>query len=148
MPAVKAKGDNLRVHFKHCREVAAAIRGLTLVRAKAFLGNVLEHKEAVPFRRFIGGCSQHSQGKPHKAPGNSVRWPEKATRHFIDLLENAESNAEVRGCRGWAVGGWVLSWEASRPQGALTGQGPARWLQGLTRPPYVMQAGMCIAAQR
>lgn len=95
--AVKAKGDNLRVHFKQCREVAAAIRGMTLTRAKAFLGAVLEHKEAVPFRRFIGGCSQHAQGKAMKAPGNSVRWPEKATRHFIDLLENAESNAEVRG---------------------------------------------------
>ena len=93
--AVKAKGDNLRVHFKHCREVAAAIRGLSLDKAKTLLADVLEHKQAIAFRRFNSGCSQHAQGKPMHAPGNSVRWPEKATRHFIDLLENAEANAEV-----------------------------------------------------
>jgi len=94
--SVKAKGDNLRVHFKQCREVAAAIRGMSLEKAKAYLADVLEHKRAIAFRRYISGCSQHAQGKPMKSPGNSVRWPEKATRHFIDLLENAEANAEVK----------------------------------------------------
>ncbi len=93
----KAKGDNLRVHFKQCREVAAVIRGMSLEKAKSFLAGVLEHKRAVPFRRFSGGCSRHAQGKELKAPGNCVRWPEKATKFFIDLLENAEANAEVCG---------------------------------------------------
>ncbi len=101
------------MHFKHCREVASAIRGLSLEEAKSYLGAVLEHKRAIPFRRFNSGCSQHAQGKPMKAPGNSVRWPEKATRHFIDLLENAEANAEVRTpsrvcvCIRLLPGGWI-----------------------------------------
>lgn len=30
------------------------------------------------------------------APGSKGRWPEKATRVFINLLENAEANAEHR----------------------------------------------------
>ena len=38
----KAKGVNLRVHFKNVVEVAAAVRGMTLQRAKTYLGNVLE----------------------------------------------------------------------------------------------------------
>lgn len=92
----KARGDNLRVHFKHCREIAHTIRGWKATKAKSFLENVLAHKEAVPFRRYTGGTSRHAQGKVLKAPGNCVRWPEKASRLFLDLLRNATANAEIK----------------------------------------------------
>ncbi|KAI9124916.1 hypothetical protein K1719_004243 [Acacia pycnantha] len=50
------------------RETGFAIRKLPLVTAKRYLEDVLAHKQAIPFQRFCGG---------------------------VDLLKNAESNAEV-----------------------------------------------------
>ncbi len=39
-------------------------------------------------------------GNKHKhtfvSPGSKCRWPQKATRIVLDLVKNAESNAEVR----------------------------------------------------
>ena len=42
--AAKACGSDLRVHFKNTFEVAAAIRGMNLHKAVAYLNDVLEHK--------------------------------------------------------------------------------------------------------
>uniref|UniRef100_A0A6V7QTC3 Nucleotide-diphospho-sugar transferase domain-containing protein n=1 Tax=Ananas comosus var. bracteatus TaxID=296719 RepID=A0A6V7QTC3_ANACO len=66
--SAKAMGQDLRVHFKNTRETAHAIRKLPLAKAKRYLEDVVAHKQAIPFRRFI-----------------------------LDLLKNAESNAEVKG---------------------------------------------------
>lgn len=175
--ASQARGENLRVHFKQCREIAHTIRGWTATKAKAFLEDVINHKQAVPFRRYTGGTSRHAQvrpsalhcfflsplpsshfphpvacdfthmyfaglvhsrcrppctqqppqyiasandiphpprvprlcvyiplslpslqGKALKAPGNCVRWPEKAAKIYLDILRNAVANAEVRAC--------------------------------------------------
>ena len=57
----KARGDNLRVHFKLTHEAAVALKGMTLVRAKKYLNNVLNHKEIIPFRRYRYGVSRHAQ---------------------------------------------------------------------------------------
>merc|ERR1712025_115877 len=92
--ACKARVSNKRVHFKHCREIGAAIQGMGLSAAISYLENVLAKKEAVPFRVFTGGCGRHAQGKQRNAPGNKCRWPQKASRAFLDLLRNAEANAE------------------------------------------------------
>ena len=50
--AAKSKGSNVKVHFKNSVEVVHAIRGMSIARAKSYLENVLEHKEAIPFQRF------------------------------------------------------------------------------------------------
>jgi large subunit ribosomal protein L17e len=84
------------VHFKQCREVAQNIRHMKLDKAKKFLEDVLQYKQAVVFTRFIGGIGRHAQGKLRKAPGDKTGWPQKATRIILDLLKNAEANAEVR----------------------------------------------------
>ena len=42
--AVKAKTKDCRVHFKNTREAAKAIKNMPLLRAKAYLANVLDHK--------------------------------------------------------------------------------------------------------
>jgi large subunit ribosomal protein L17e len=57
----KARGSALRVHYKNAVEVANAVRGMELTRAKAYLNNVLQHKEAVPFTHFKGGRGRHAQ---------------------------------------------------------------------------------------
>lgn len=90
-----AKGDYLRVHFKNTRETAMAIKGMSLKKAQAFLGDVLEHKQAVAFRRFNGGVGRCAQAKVHGV--TQGRWPVKSAQHVLALLKNAESNAEAKG---------------------------------------------------
>ncbi|KAG5093302.1 hypothetical protein JHK84_048890 [Glycine max] len=92
----KARGADLRVHFKNTRETAFAIRKLPLVKAKRYLEDVLAHKQAIPFRRFCGGVGRTAQAKNRHSNGQG-RWPVKSAKFILDLLKNAESNAEVKG---------------------------------------------------
>lgn len=98
--SAKARGQNLRVHFKHCREILHTIKGYSLEKALLFLRDVLEMKQAVPFTKFTGGCGRHAQGKLLKAAGDKCKWPQKATKIILGLLENAKSNAEMKGLDG------------------------------------------------
>jgi large subunit ribosomal protein L17e len=93
--SAKASGAYLRVHFKNTREVAASIAGKKLEKAVAFLQDVTEHKQAVPFRRFAGGIGRTAQGKAHGV--SRARWPVKSVEFVLGLLKNAEANAEVKG---------------------------------------------------
>ena len=58
---VKARAVDVRTRFKNMREVCAAVKGMTLIRAKKYLNNVLNKKEIVPFRRFTGKCGRKAQ---------------------------------------------------------------------------------------
>lgn len=94
--AAKAKASNVRVHFKNAVEVAAAIKGKSLERAQAYLQNVLQHKEAIPFTHFKGGRGRHAQAKNLKTPGSTVGWPKHAVKAVLDLLTNAKANADSK----------------------------------------------------
>ena len=96
-PVAKAKGAHLKAHFKNCVEVAAAIRGMTLERAKGYLGHVLEKTEVIPFRKSVGARGRHAQAKNLNVPGSVSGWPVGSVRYVLDLLKNAESNAESKG---------------------------------------------------
>merc|ERR1712038_1781971 len=91
----KARGSNLRVHFKNTRETAQAIKKMPLSRASRYLKNVIAQKEIIPFRRFMGGVGRHAQAKVHGT--SQGRWPKKSVEFLLDLLKNAESNAEYKG---------------------------------------------------
>ncbi|KAI0087908.1 hypothetical protein BDY19DRAFT_994789 [Irpex rosettiformis] len=90
----RARGEYLRTHFKNMREVAAALTGLKLTKAYTYLGDVSEHKQIIPFRRFAGGVGRASQAKQFKA--TQGRWPEKSVKFITRLLKNAESNADAK----------------------------------------------------
>ncbi|KAI5986131.1 ribosomal protein L22/L17 [Pisolithus albus] len=90
----RARGEYLRTHFKNMREVAAVLSGMKLTKAYAYLGNVLEHKQAIPFRRFSGGVGRTAQAKQFKA--TQGRWPEKSVKFITRLLKNAEANADAK----------------------------------------------------
>merc|ERR1712073_228048 len=91
----KARGSNLRVHFKNTRETAQAIKKMPLHRASRYLKNVIAQKEIIPFRRFMGGVGRHAQAKVHGT--SQGRWPVKSAEFLLHLLKNAESNAEYKG---------------------------------------------------
>jgi len=86
---------DFRVHFKNTREAAASIKGLSLRKAQKFLGDVIIQKQTVPFRRFTGGVGRNAQAKAHNA--TQGRWPKKSAEFLLNLLKNAESNAELKG---------------------------------------------------
>lgn len=54
----------------------------------------MAHKQAIPFRRFCGGVGRTAQAKNRHSNGQG-RWPVKSAKFILDLLKNAESNAEV-----------------------------------------------------
>jgi large subunit ribosomal protein L17e len=93
----KARGSQLRVHFKHCREIAHYTKGMHVNKALKILDDVLAFKAVIPFVKFTGGIGRKAMAKQCKAPGSKGRWPVKATAVYKDLLKNAASNAETKG---------------------------------------------------
>eukprot|EP00542_Grammatophora_oceanica_P022947 CAMPEP_0194033610 /NCGR_PEP_ID=MMETSP0009_2-20130614/6233_1 /TAXON_ID=210454 /ORGANISM="Grammatophora oceanica, Strain CCMP 410" /LENGTH=183 /DNA_ID=CAMNT_0038674325 /DNA_START=357 /DNA_END=908 /DNA_ORIENTATION=+ len=96
----KARGSHLRVHFKHCREIAFHTSGMKASAALRFLDDVLAFKSVVPFVCFTGGIGRKAQAKQFKVPGSKGRWPVKATKVYKDLLTNAIANANTKGLDG------------------------------------------------
>jgi large subunit ribosomal protein L17e len=93
----KARGSHLRVHYKHCREIAHFTKGMPVVKAMKYLDRVLKFEAVVPFVRHTGGIGRKAQAKMNKTPGSKGRWPVKATAVYKDLLRNAVANAETKG---------------------------------------------------
>merc|ERR1711893_239305 len=93
--SAKAMGSHLRVHFKNTRETAQAIKRMHLRRAVKYLKNVRDMKECVPFRRYNGGVGRCTQAKAFGS--TQGRWPKKSAEFLLQLLKNAESNAEYKG---------------------------------------------------
>jgi large subunit ribosomal protein L17e len=100
---LQAKGSDLRVHFKNTRETAFAIRRKSLNEAKKYLEDVIAHKRCIPFRRYQGAVGRTNQAKNEGNPGGQGRWPVKSAEFILNLLKNAESNAEVHGVKSIAI---------------------------------------------
>merc|ERR1711966_270893 len=92
----KAKGSDLRVHFKNTRETAMAIKNMNLEKAKKYLEDVIDKKRAIPFRRFCGGVGRTAQAAPAGSTNGQARWPKKSCEFLLGLLRNAEANAEMK----------------------------------------------------
>jgi len=90
---VKAAGRELRVSHKAAREVCTAIKDMTLYQAKEYLNKVILKKQPVPFRRYKKKLGhRHGVEKAFAA-----RYPVKAARKILQVLEGAEANAEFKG---------------------------------------------------
>ena len=50
-----------------CEGADLDLSGLKLTKAYAYLGDVADHKQIIPFRRFSGGVGRASQAKQFKA---------------------------------------------------------------------------------
>lgn len=77
---------------KHAREIGRAVKGMSVERARDFLTRVANLESAVPMRRF------NKQVGHRPDPGVMAgRYPQKAARQFLWLLDNLEANAEFKG---------------------------------------------------
>ncbi|GKE56393.1 60S ribosomal protein L17-2-like protein, partial [Tanacetum coccineum] len=79
----KARGSDLRCHFKNTRETAHALRKMPLIKAKRYLEDVLAHKQAIPFTRFCRGVGRTARAKNGHSNGQ-VRWPAKSAKIILD----------------------------------------------------------------
>jgi large subunit ribosomal protein L22 len=90
---VKASGREVRVSHKSASEICRTIKGMMLNQAKQYLRDVLDKKRAVPFRRFKKKAG-HRHGLEKAYAG---RYPVKASKQILKVLEGAEANAEYKG---------------------------------------------------
>ena len=89
---VRAAIREKTISHKHAREIAVAIKGLSLEKARDYLLSVVELKRSIPFRRYKNQVGHRSD------PGTmSGRYPQKAAKEILKLLDNLESNAEYKG---------------------------------------------------
>jgi large subunit ribosomal protein L22 len=89
----KASGREVRVSHKHAREVCRTIKGMMLTNAKEYLRDVIDKKKAVPFRRYKKKAG-HRHGLEKTYAG---RYPIKAAKKVLNVIEGAEANAENKG---------------------------------------------------
>ena len=90
-PCAKALGKEMRVSPKQSVEICRAIKDMKLARAKEYLQAVVNKKKPVPFKR-------HRKKLAHRrGAGGSGRFPAKAARAILRVLENAEANATYKG---------------------------------------------------
>merc|ERR1712093_178624 len=93
--SARSRGSYLRVSFKNTRETAQAINGWKVQRAIKYLENVQEFKECIPMRRYAGSTGRSAQGKNFGV--SKARHPVKSASFLLDLLKNAEANADTKG---------------------------------------------------
>ena len=89
---VRAAIREKTISHKHAREIAVAIKGLSLEKARDYLLSVVELKRSIPFRRYKNQVGHRTD------PGvMSGRYPQKTATEILKLLDNLESNAEYKG---------------------------------------------------
>jgi large subunit ribosomal protein L22 len=90
----RAKANELNMSPKHSIEIATFINHQRVNDAIAYLNEVIKLKKAIPFRRFNRNVA-HKRGMP----GNwdAGRYPVKASKAYIRILESVKKNAEYLG---------------------------------------------------
>merc|ERR1712236_201839 len=83
----KARGSDLRVHFKNTRETAQAIKGMHLNKAVGYLKAVIAQERCIPFNRFSGSIGRTGQTKEFKSPTSKGRWPKKILSNHSRYVE-------------------------------------------------------------
>ncbi len=112
----KALGRGLKISPKHAVEICNKIRGMKVENARNYLEDVILMKKAVPFKRHNKKVG-HRRGLEGWPTG---RYPVKAATHILEVLNNAEANAEYKGLdsenlkimhisshRGYVIRGWT-----------------------------------------
>ena len=92
-----ARPVDVDCHHKHCYHIAKAIRGMNAEVARDYLEDVVAKKRAIPYKRRSrkgrGGNTMAGHRKGKMGPG---KFPNKASREFIKLINSAMDNARQR----------------------------------------------------
>lgn len=112
----KALGRGLKISPKHSIEICNKIRGMNVESARNYLEDVIQMKKAVPFKKHNKKVG-HKRGLEGWPTG---RYPVKAATQILDVLNNAEANAEYKGLdsenlkimhisshKGYVIRGWT-----------------------------------------
>ena len=105
----KAVLKDAPISTKAAIEISNHLRGRKTSTAKAILERVLKKEEAIPYKRFTDGVG-HRPGKGMAAG----RYPYKAARSFLDLLNSVEANAAQAGLSDQLIIKHLASHEGSR----------------------------------
>jgi large subunit ribosomal protein L22 len=114
-PVAKAIGTEIHISPKHSVEICRVLKGKMLDDAKDLLEDVIEKKRPIPFKKHKRSMG-HRKGKGF-GPG---RYPVRAAKAILKVLESAESNAEYSGLdtealkvrhiaanKGRTISGWM-----------------------------------------
>ncbi len=86
----RAVGTSLSISTKHAIEICNLIRHKQLSTAKDLLKKAITKEAPIPFTRF----NRNVGHRPGIGPG---RYPEKASKEILGLLECVEANAQFKG---------------------------------------------------
>jgi large subunit ribosomal protein L22 len=86
----RAIGRSLPISFKQSVEVCNLIRNKSINYARSVLNNVINHKQAIPFKRF-------NRNVGHKKNIGAGRYPKKTSAEILKLINNVEANAQFKG---------------------------------------------------
>ncbi|MEK6976671.1 MAG: 50S ribosomal protein L22 [Candidatus Thermoplasmatota archaeon] len=119
----RAYGRDLPCSPKSGRNVARAIKGMPVARAKLFLEDVKALKTAVPFK--VRNRKIHHRKGDGFGPG---KYPVQTVKCMLKVLESAEANAEYKGLdkerlvitHSTAYQGQVIQAYTPRAQGRAT----------------------------
>ncbi|APX96306.1 50S ribosomal protein L22 [Natronorubrum daqingense] len=95
----KAMLRERHMSHKHSKEVARELKGKTVADAQAYLQDVIDEEQSVPFK-------SHNAGAGHRSDidgWDAGKYPEKVSGEFLDLLENVAANADHQGFDGEAM---------------------------------------------
>lgn len=113
----KAMLRERHMSHKHSKEIAREIKGKTASDAVEYLEAVVNEERSVPFK-------SHNTGVGHRSDiegWDAGRYPNKASKAFLDLLENAINNADHQGFDGEEM---TIAHIAAHKVGESPGQKP------------------------
>ena len=90
---VRASGREVDVSHKAAREVCKTIKGKPLLKAKNYLEEVMLKRSPVHFRRYKKQVAHATSTEKF----HSGRYPVKAAKEVLTVLESIEANAEFKG---------------------------------------------------
>lgn len=83
----------VNISHKAAREICNTIRGMFLDKAKEYLESVAKMERSVPYKKH----KKHVAHRPDLIDWPAGRYPIKAAKKILEVLENAENNAEFKG---------------------------------------------------
>lgn len=88
--SARAVGMGLPISRKHSTMICHAIKGQNITKAKKYLAQVLTLEKPIKYTQYV----RHQAHRPGIGPG---RYPIKACKHILKILNNAEANAQFKG---------------------------------------------------